>query len=188
MCVYLVCIVTTMSRSHALLAILETEPAHGYTLKHRYDEAFARGKPLAFGQVYASLSRFERHGWAEVVEVEAGEGPDRKRYAITPEGVAVIENWVYEPEQPDTFTDSQLLAKVSVALLSGRPAEAVLAKQRTTHLLRMRELNSERRNTTDPSRLLALTYQLAHLDADLTWIAEAGDRLKDLDMGKVGQA
>lgn len=177
-----------MSRSHALLAILETEPAHGYTLKQRYDAAFIGGKPLAFGQVYASLSRFERHGWAEVVEVGAGEGPDRKRYAITADGVAVIESWVYEPEQPDTFTDSQLLAKVSVALLSGRAAETVLAGQRTTHLGRMRELNLERRHATDPSRLLALTYQLAHLDADLTWIVEAGDRLKDLAVAKGGPA
>lgn len=177
-----------MSRSHALLAILEAEPAHGYTLKHRYDEAFARGKPLAFGQVYASLSRFERHGWAEVVEVEAGEGPDRKRYAITTEGVAVIESWVYEPEAPESFTDSQLLAKVSVALLSGRPAEAVLAKQRTTHLERMRELNQERRGTTEPARLLALTYQLAHLNADLAWITEAGKRVAELAVAKGDRA
>jgi DNA-binding PadR family transcriptional regulator len=169
-----------MSSSHALLAILESGPAHGYTLKHRYDEAFARSRPLAFGQVYASLARFERHGWAEVIEVEAGEGPERKRYAITPEGVAVIETWVFEPEPPESFADSQLVARVSVALLSGRPAQTVLERQRATHLERMRQLTQERRETHDPTRVLALTYQLAHLDADLKWIEEAGLRVDSL--------
>jgi DNA-binding PadR family transcriptional regulator len=169
-----------MSSSHALLAILESGPAHGYTLKHRYDEAFARSRPLAFGQVYASLARFERHGWAEVIEVEAGEGPERKRYAITPEGVAVIETWVFEPEPPESFADSQLVARVSVALLSGRPAQTVLERQRATHLERMRQLTQERRETHDPARVLALTYQLAHLDADLKWIEEAGLRVDSL--------
>ncbi len=168
-----------------MLAILESGPAHGYTLKHRYDDAFARSKPLAFGQVYASLARFERHGWAEVVEVEAGEGPDRKRYAITPEGVAVIEHWVFEPEPPDSFADSQLVSRVSVALLSGRPAQTVLDRQRAIHLARMRELTEERRQASDPARLLALTYQLAHLDADLVWIEEAARRVDRL--GALGQ-
>jgi len=174
-----------MSNSPTLLALLESGPAHGYTLKHRYDETFARSKPLAFGQVYASLARFERHGWAEVVEIEAGEGPDRKRYAITPDGVAVVEGWVYDAEPPDSFADSQLLAKVSVALLSGRPPQTVLTNQRQAHLERMRQLSSERRDTTDPARLLALSYQLAHLDADLRWIKEAGHRVEDLAATKV---
>jgi DNA-binding PadR family transcriptional regulator len=44
------------------LALLEQEPAHGYTLKQRYDDRFARTRPLAFGQVYAALSRFETKG------------------------------------------------------------------------------------------------------------------------------
>jgi hypothetical protein len=44
--------------------LLEPEPAHGYTIKRRYDERFARARPLAFGQVYASLAGFEKRGWA----------------------------------------------------------------------------------------------------------------------------
>lgn len=68
-----------MSTSQTLLALLEHSPAHGYNLKHAYDERFARTRPLAFGQVYAALARFERQGWAEVVDVEAGNGPERKR-------------------------------------------------------------------------------------------------------------
>ena len=73
-----------MSTSTTLLALLEAEPTHGYTLKREYDVWFAQRRPLAFGQVYATLARLERDGLAEEIAVEAGDGPDRRRYQITP--------------------------------------------------------------------------------------------------------
>ena len=174
-----------MSTANTLLALLEHEPAHGYTLKRTYDERFARTRPLAFGQVYASLARFERHGWARVVDVESGEGPERKRYQITEEGVSVVDSWVYEPQEPDEFASSTLFARVSVALMSGRPAAAVLARQREVHLARMRQLTAARK-AADPAELLAITYELAHLDADLRWIEDAGARLDEVRETLVG--
>lgn len=177
-----------MSTAHALLGLLEQGPAYGYTLKRDYDERFGHDKPLAYGQVYASLARFEKRGWAQELEVEAGDGPDRKRYRITPDGVAVVEEWVYEPQPPGVFATSTLFARVSVALLSGRDAARVLAEQRTSHLTRMRELTRARRDAPPPSQL-ALTYELSHLDADLRWIEEAGvqvDRSRARDVGGTG--
>lgn len=168
-----------MSSSMTLLALLEQGPSHGYTLKQRYDETFAQRRPLAFGQVYASLGRFERKGLAEVVEVVAGEGPDRRRYCITPEGVDMVDAWVYDPQEPDLFATSTLYNRVAVALLSGRPPEQVLDRQREAHLARMRELQTRRR-TASGADLLSVTYELAHLDADLRWIEDAGRRLPRL--------
>jgi DNA-binding PadR family transcriptional regulator len=165
-----------MSTSHTLLALLEREPAHGYTLKRQYDERFAQARPLAFGQVYASLARFEKQGLARVTDVVAGEGPDRKRYQITPEGVSVVDSWVFDPQSPGVFAVSTLFARVSVALMSGRSAETVLANQRATHLVRMRELTGLRKDA-DADGVLAISYELVHLDADLRWIEESGERL-----------
>lgn len=165
-----------MSTSLTLLALLEREPAHGYTLKQRYDERFSRTRPLAFGQVYAALTRFESRGWAEVAEVEIADGPERKRYRVTPDGVEAVTEWVYEPQLPAEFASSNLFARVAVALGSDRSAAEVLDRQRTAHLDRMRDLTRARREA-DPADLLALTYELTHLDADLRWIEEAGARL-----------
>ncbi|MGD8148996.1 PadR family transcriptional regulator [Ornithinimicrobium sp. Y1694] len=167
-----------MSTAHALLGLLDGsgEPAYGYTLKRDYDLALAPDKPLAYGQVYSSLARFERQGWAEVVTVESGAGPDRKRYRITPDGVSVVDGWVYSPQEIGAFASSTLFARVSVALLSGRDAQEVLARQRASHLERMREL-TRRRREADVAGQLAITYELTHLDADLRWIEEAGQRL-----------
>jgi len=176
-----------MSVAHTLLGLLEPGPAHGYTLKKRYDKRFSRVKPLPYGQVYASLARFERDGLASVVAVEAGEGPERKLYAITPDGVTTVEAWLFGPEQPTTFATSALFAKTALALLSGRSAQAVLDAQRAVHLERMRELTAARR-AADASELLAITYELNHLDADLRWIEEAGNRLGALREGLKGDA
>jgi len=182
--VFIVCIVAAVTVARTLLGLLETEPAHGYTLKHRYDQHFARLKPLPFGQVYASLARFERDGLAVVTGTEPGAGPQRTTYAITPEGVTAVEQWIGEPEEPTTFAGSVLFAKTVLALRSGRSAGDVLDTQRQVHLARMRELTAARR-TDDPAELLAITYELNHLDADLRWIEEAGQQLARLatDLG-----
>ena len=173
-----------MSVARTLLGLLEAEPAHGYTLKLRYDDHFARVKPLPFGQVYASLARFERDGLAVVKGNEAGAGPQRTTYAITADGVTVVERWLGEAEKPTGFAASVLFTKTVLALLSGRSAADVLDMQRRVHLARMRELTAARA-AADARELLALTYELNHLDADLRWIEEAGHDLPRLraDLG-----
>ena len=72
-----------MSVPLTLLGLLDREPSHGYDLKRDYDTFFGRGRPLSFGQVYATLGRLSRDGKVVVGEVAPGEGPDRKRYVIT---------------------------------------------------------------------------------------------------------
>ncbi|TDE14043.1 PadR family transcriptional regulator [Jiangella asiatica] len=165
-----------MSTSTTLLALLEPGPAHGYTLKRNFDQWFGRRRPLAFGQVYSTLARLTRDGLADQIEVEAGHGPDRRLYRITPDGAAAVDDWVFTPQPAEVFATSTLYARVTVALLSGRDVTDVLARQREAHLRRMRELQAARRQATG-AVLLAVTYELAHLDADLRWIEESGTRL-----------
>jgi DNA-binding PadR family transcriptional regulator len=172
-----------VNTTETLLALLEPEPAHGYTLKHQYDRWFGQKRPLGFGQVYATLNRLERHGWVAESQVEAGQGPDRRVYEITGEGVTVVDEWVNKPQPANLFATSSLYARLTVALLSGRDTGEVLAGQRETHLVRMRELQSQRRQATGPD-LLAVTYEIAHLDADLRWIEESGARVAAM-AGKV---
>jgi DNA-binding PadR family transcriptional regulator len=162
-----------------LLGLLDRSPAYGYSLKQDYDRLLSPEKPLAFGQVYASLARFERQGWAEILTVETGSGPDRKLYGITPDGVAELDDWLSAPQAAGAFSASTLFARISIALLSGRDAQDVLTAQRESHMVRMRELTARRRGA-EPALLLQLDYELTHLDADLRWIQEAGQRLDAL--------
>ncbi len=168
-----------MTVCYALLGFLEESPRHGYELKRQYDARFAWARPLQFAQVYSTLGRLERDGLVVVAAVEPGEGPDRRRYAITAEGVRNLEDWLAEPETPVPHIQSVLFTKVALAVLSDRPAERFLDAQRAAHLQRMRELTDMKRSGSLSETLVA-DYALFHLEADLRWIDLAGARLARL--------
>jgi DNA-binding PadR family transcriptional regulator len=162
-----------------LLGLLEREPSHGYDLKRDYDAYFGRGRPLPFGQVYATLGRLARDGKVEVGGPEPGAGPERKRYVITEQGVTEVESWLAEPVEPEPHLQTVLFAKVVLALMTGRSARTYLDTQRAAHLQRMRELTELKRSGTVVDVLLA-DHGLFHLEADLRWIELTESRLAAL--------
>ncbi|HEU5426363.1 MAG TPA: PadR family transcriptional regulator [Actinocrinis sp.] len=168
-----------MSVPLTLLGLLDRQPSHGYDLKRDYDAFFGRGKPLPFGQVYSTLSRLARDGKVIAGEAEPGDGPDRKRYAITEAGREEVETWLTRSAEPEPHLQTVLFAKVVLALMLGRPAADYLDVQRAAHLKRMRELTELRRSGSTIDVLLA-DYGLFHLEADLRWIDATEARLGSL--------
>ncbi len=168
-----------MTVSYALLGLLEEAERHGYELKHSYDRRFGASRPLRFGQVYRTLAQLERDGLVEIIGVEPGAGPERKRYAITAEGVTDLARWLSEPEDPQPQLQTVLFQKVMLALQSGRSAESFLDRQRERHLAVMRELTTARR-AASPQQSMLIDYQLFHIEADLRWIDHAAGRLSAL--------
>jgi DNA-binding PadR family transcriptional regulator len=168
-----------MSVAHALLGLLDPGPSHGYELKRGYDTWFGNQRPVSFGQVYGTLSRLLRDGRVTVDGVEAGDGPDRKRYVITPEGVTVLERWLVEPEELQPDLQTALFTKIVLALMTGRSAQRFVDVQRAALLGRMRELTALRRSGSLTQVLLA-DHALFHLEADLRWIDLTQDRLAEL--------
>ncbi|EWM15364.1 PadR family transcriptional regulator [Kutzneria sp. 744] len=168
-----------MSIGLTLLGLLETGPRHGYDLKRAYDEHFGQDRPLHYGQVYSTLSRLLRDGLVEVDGVEAGEGPERKRYAITASGVTDVRDWLVTPERPEPYLHSTLYTKVVLALMSGRSAAEVLDVQRGAHLETMRTL-TRRKLTGDLADQLICDHALFHLEADLRWLELTAARLDQL--------
>jgi DNA-binding PadR family transcriptional regulator len=162
-----------------LLGLLEREPSHGYELKRDYDAYFGRGRPLPFGQVYATLGRLARDGKVMARETEPGAGPDRKRYAITDLGAGEVEQWLAETVEPEPHLQTVLFAKVVLALMLGRPADRYLDAQRAAHLHRMRQL-TELRRTGNVVDVLLADHGLFHLEADLHWMDATAARLEAL--------
>ena len=172
-------IVRRMTVSYALLGLLDEADRHGYDLKQSYDRRFGPARPLRFGQVYRTLAQLERDGLITVAGVEAGAGPDRKRYSITTDGVTDLERWLSEPEDPQPQLQTVLFTKVVTALLSGKPAGVFLEDQRQRHLAVMRELTAARRESSLRDGML-IDYQLFHIEADLRWMEHAAGRLDTL--------
>ena len=163
----------------AILGLLDREPSHGYDLKRYYDAYFGRGKPLPYGQVYATLARLMRDGKVVAGEAEPGAGPDRKRYSITDAGKAEVEGWLATPVDPEPHLQTVLFVKVTLALMLGHDADAYLDTQRAAHLRRMRELTELKRSGDVIEGLLA-DHGLFHLEADLRWIETTSARLSHL--------
>ena len=178
-CVYTKCIFARVSVPLTLLGLLEREPSHGYDLKRDYDTYFGRGKQLPFGQVYSTLGRLARDGKVVGGEAEPGEGPDRKPYSITDTGRAEVDAWLADPVEPEPHLQTILFAKVTLALMLGKPAAAYLDKQRFAHIRRMQELTELRRDGALVDVLLA-DHALFHLEADLRWIDLTSARLAEL--------
>lgn len=166
-----------------LMGLLTDGDRHGYDLKKEHDARLAGARPLAFGQVYATLERLERKGHIEAAEVEQVDGPERTVYRLTDAGRAELAAWVSEVEPPSPFVANPLAVKATVALLIGNSelAAGYLRRQRDAHLARMREYT---RLKTAPSTsipdVLAADYAIAHLDADLRWMDTALDRVSAL--------
>ncbi|MGO8864514.1 MAG: PadR family transcriptional regulator [Acidimicrobiales bacterium] len=168
-----------MSVPMALLGLLDREPCHGYDLKRDYDAYFSRGRPLPFGQVYATLARLAKDGKAMVGEAEPGAGPDRKRYTITETGKSEVETWLAEPIPAEPYLQSVLFVKVVLSLMLGLRAEDYLDIQRAAHLTRMRELTELKQKGGVVDTLLA-DHGFFHLEADLRWIDLTEARLAGL--------
>jgi len=175
----MLCIVARMSIGNTLLGLLEAGPKHGYDLKQLYDKQFRQDRPLHYGQVYSTLNRLLKNGLVEENGVEAGSGPDRKRYAITEAGVTNVEEWLKSPESPSVYLQNTLYTKVVLALLSGRGAQDLLDAQRSSHLRAMRELTA-RKTDGDLADQLICDHALFHLEADLRWLELTAARLDDL--------
>jgi DNA-binding PadR family transcriptional regulator len=164
---------------YGLLGLLDASPRHGYDLKQAFDRVLSPQRPLPFGQVYASLARLERDGRVTIDGVERVDGPDRKRYAITPAGRDALRAWLVEPLRPEPHLQADLYVKVVLAILLGQSLDDLLDAQRRAHIERMRQLTALRLTAPLPTALLA-DYATFHLEADLRWLELTAARVDDL--------
>lgn len=171
--------VVSVSVPRTLLGLLEAGPSHGYDLKRAYDRLFPSERPLAYGQVYATLARLLRNGMVSAEGLAPGEGPDRKVYAITEAGVTDVQAWLSTPERPQEYLQNALYTKVVLALMSDRSATEILSAQRAEHLAAMREFN-RRKQSGDLADQLICDHALFHLEADLKWLDMTASRLAEL--------
>jgi DNA-binding PadR family transcriptional regulator len=172
-----------MSTPHVLLGLLAGGPRHGYDLKRAHDERLPRAKPLAFGQVYATLGRLERDGLVTPSGHDRDGGPDRVSYALTTAGRDRLDGWLTTVETPAPYVMSTLFTKVVVSLLAAdeHRARDYLVAQRAAHMTRMRELTALKTTPgTGLADIVAADYAIAHLDADLTWLSTTLHRVAEL--------
>jgi DNA-binding PadR family transcriptional regulator len=167
-----------MATPDALLALLVPGPRHGYDLMRAHDTWNAGLRPLAFGQVYSTLARLERDGMVGVAHTESGGGPERVVYELTPQGRERLDAWLAEPAEPGVTGAEELIRKTLAAYHLGTDVAEVVARQRATHLRRLRALQEAAGSDGDIGAAKATDHTLLHLDADLRWLDLAADRMR----------
>jgi DNA-binding PadR family transcriptional regulator len=164
-----------MPTGEVLLALLRRGPGYGYDVKRDHDAWFPGVRPLAYGQVYATLARLERDGLVEVAETRAEGGPERTVYSLTEAGRRHLDAWLAEPAPVGVSGADEIVRKTVAAVRTGTDPAPFLAAQRAAHLRRIREIRTT--SDDDLAARLARDHVVAHLDADLRWLDLAAERL-----------
>jgi len=171
-----------------LLGVLTEGPAHGYDLKQAHDARFPASRALAYGQVYATLSRLEEAGLVEVIETSQAAGPERRVYALTDSGDERLRAWLDDTEEPTSYAADELVRKTVTSLHAGHDASGFLKRQREVHLAAMRRLTQELREADSLGAQIAIDHALAHLDAELRWLEDAKARVRQARSGPRSRA
>jgi len=76
-----------------VLAGLVSEPRHGYELAQAIEEMTGGALPVDLGGLYRTLRRLEAEGLVTSEWEDAETGPQRRRYEVTDDGIAVLRHW-----------------------------------------------------------------------------------------------
>jgi PadR family transcriptional regulator PadR len=91
-----------------VLLLLAQEPSHGYRLVERLEEAFGV-VDLPAQTVYRTLQHLEDAEWITATwDTESAQGPPRKVYEITAEGLEALDMWSTEIQKLQETLDSLL--------------------------------------------------------------------------------
>jgi PadR family transcriptional regulator, regulatory protein AphA len=122
-----------MSLRHAILTLLETEPASGYDIVRHFKESLGYFWNAKHQQVYQELRRLNDEGWLLCNELAQADKPDKKVYGISPAGRAELKRWLAEPAAPNKINDALLVKLFAGALAEPDNLRAEMARHRATH-------------------------------------------------------
>jgi DNA-binding PadR family transcriptional regulator len=160
-------------RQEVMLAMLAKEPSYGYELRARLRQALGPlGEALNPGQVYVTLSRLEKAGQV-TSERSAGpaDGPDRRVFALTPDGQQRVAAWLAEVDWPRPDLAEFHLKLVAAAAAGLADPVGIVDGQRRELLRRLRDAQRAALAEPDGSpAALLLEGVVLRLQADLRWL------------------
>jgi DNA-binding PadR family transcriptional regulator len=160
-------------QKEVVLAMLAKEPSHGYQLRTRLRQALGPlGDAMNAGQIYVVLTRLEKAGLVVSERpTTVADLPDRKTYALTPNGQQRVAEWLAEVSwhKPDL---AEFHLKLVAAAAAGLADPLTIVDTQRRELLR-RLRDAQRAAMGEPDRsdaALLLEGVVLRLQADLRWL------------------
>ena len=114
-----------MSLDHAILGFLNYHPYSGYDLKKIFDTSVQHFWSADQSQIYRTLNRLTKQGFAEMEKIPQDDRPDRKVYHITEAGRSELLQWLSGPPPMGSPHSAPLVQVFFAGQLSD---EEILAK------------------------------------------------------------
>jgi DNA-binding PadR family transcriptional regulator len=169
-----------MSRELLLLGLLRRWGTYGYQLNDFLETRLAFLADLKKPTAYALLDRLRRAGYVSVTSERAGNRPERRVYAITPEGDAHFFQLLRQnlgEFSPPRFPDA-----IGLYFLDTLPASEarLLLEQRLAAIEdRLRAFRPKVAGHQGLAVQPVLEHYVAHLEADRSFLAELLRRRQD---------
>jgi DNA-binding PadR family transcriptional regulator len=167
-----------MPLQHAVLALLDDKPAHGYELRASFEAAVGeQWGGLNIGHLYQILERLARDGLIDSERQPQPVKPDRVVHRLTPAGRSELQHWLGEPAARTRGYRDEFFLKLMAAVQTGDAdvLDGVLRRQRE-HLLReLHALAATRSGPLSAVEELLVTAAELHLRADLG-VVDAAER------------
>jgi DNA-binding PadR family transcriptional regulator len=174
-----------MSVRNAILGLLSQRPLHGYMLRAAF-EALVGGEDnwdVKPAQVYTTLSRLEESGLVRQEGVTQDGGPEKRVYALTPEGGAELAAW-YRTGVPGERGRDEFFVKLMLAVsAAGVDPFQVIQAQRGTLYRELHDATARRgrfQPATELAQILLVDKTIMHIEADLRWLDMIEARLEDV--------
>ena len=189
-----------MSIRQAMLAILEQGPMYGYQLRAEFEQRTGETWPLNIGQVYTTLTRLERDGLVEVVELGGADthqaGTERHvSYRATEAGRSEVSEWFATPVPRSQPPRDELAIKLAIAVtLPTIDVAGIIQRQRTATMSALQDYTRLKRSgraaSPDAPEDLAWSLVLDALvfdaEAEIRWLDHCEARLRRAALEREG--
>ncbi len=179
-----------MNLRTVMLGFLAQEDMTGYELKHLMERSVGYFFGASYGSIYPALKALEGDGLVESTLVVQSDRPNKKVYAITPEGRTHFREVLEEPPAGDSYR-SEFLMRLFFGHLQD-PAELLemVRERRTRHEEAFRRLESVREEfagVATPYQFMCLRSGLMTAERWIDFLDGIEQEIQALAEGPVSQ-
>lgn len=164
-----------------ILALLRARPQHGYQLLEAFHDParLAHIWKMSTAQIYAVLKRLERDGEIRGVAVESANAPTRTEFHITAQGEARLMAWLGEAHLSSSIRRIRVefLSRIYAADVLELPIAPLVARQHAACVDELERLQNALADAPSASAALALSLQLAQMEAVITWMMQTFEEI-----------